>query len=210
MIGLIADEQNGFRRGRSCSEHIFLVTSIIRNRLTEGKDTFIAFVDKEKAFDWIRRPLLYYLLLECNIDGKIYKAIKALYTNNTVKVRINASLETDWFRQVDPLSATLFNIFINGLVENLKLLNIGININGKIISILLYADDIILLAKSEPELQSLLLALESWCKYWQLNVNISKTKIIHFRNIRKKCTKFKFVFYENELGIVDSFGFLFT
>ena len=111
-------------------------------------------------------------------------------------------------RQGDPLSATLFNIFVNGLVENIKLLNIGININGKIISILLYADDIILLAKSEPELQSLLLALESWCKYWQVNVNISKTKIIHFRNIRKKCTKFKFVFNETELGIVDSYKYL--
>ena len=178
-------------------------------------------------FDWIRRPLLYHLLLECNIDGKIYKAIKALYTDNTAQVRINASLETDWFQvpsgvcQGDPLSATLFNIFINGLVENLKLLNIGININekvenlnigininGKVISILLYADDIILLAKSEPELQSLLLALESWCKYWQLNVNISKTKIIHFRNIRKNCTKFKFVFNETELGIVDSYKYL--
>ena len=162
MLGLIADEQNGFRRGCSCSEHIFLATSIICNRLTEGKDTFIAFVDMEKAFDWIRRPLLYYLLLECNIDGKIYKAIKALYTNNTAQLRINASLETDWFqvpsgvRQGDPLSATLFNIFINGLVENIKLLNIGININGKLISILLYADDIILLAKSEPELQRIL------------------------------------------------------
>ena len=33
MLGLIADEQNGFRRGRSCSEHIFLVTSIIRSRV---------------------------------------------------------------------------------------------------------------------------------------------------------------------------------
>ena len=128
-------------------------------------------MDMEKAFDWIRRLLLYYLLLECDIDGKIYKAIKALYTDNTAQIRINASLETDWFQvpsgvhQGDPLSATLFNIFMNGLVENLKLLNIGLNINGKIIYLLLYADDIILLARSEAKLQSLLLALESWCKY---------------------------------------------
>ena len=41
----------------------------------------------------------------------------------------------------------------------------------------------ILLARSEAELQSLLFSLESWCKYWQLNVKISKTEIIHFLDL---------------------------
>ena len=39
------DEQNGFRRGRSCQEHVFSLTSIIRNRVSEGKPTFASFVD---------------------------------------------------------------------------------------------------------------------------------------------------------------------
>ena len=30
---IIADEQNGFRKGRSCSDHIFSLASIIKNRL---------------------------------------------------------------------------------------------------------------------------------------------------------------------------------
>ena len=84
MLDLISDEQNGFRRGRSCTDHIFTVSSIVKNRLNQGLDTFAALVDLEKAFDWITRSLLFFKLLEFNIDGKIYRAIKALYTNNKV------------------------------------------------------------------------------------------------------------------------------
>ena len=75
---LLTDEQNGFRRGRSCSEHIFILTSLINNRLQLGLDTYIALIDMKLAFDSINRDLLMYRLLEINIDGKIYNAIKAI------------------------------------------------------------------------------------------------------------------------------------
>ena len=61
------------------------------------------------------------------------------------------------------------------MIEHLKLLGLGINIGNDIkICILMYADDIILLANTEAELQSLLLALETWCKQWQLSVTLIK------------------------------------
>ena len=59
--------------------------------------------------------------------------------------------------QGDPLSPNLFNIFINELVKYLKSLKIGIDIGHDLkISVLLYADDIILLGSDETGLQSLL------------------------------------------------------
>ena len=48
---IVADEQNGFRKHRSCLDHIFSLTSIIRCRKAQKKPTFVAFVDMEKAFD---------------------------------------------------------------------------------------------------------------------------------------------------------------
>ena len=38
---IIVDEQNGFRKGRSCEEHVFTLTNIIKNRLSNGRSTFI-------------------------------------------------------------------------------------------------------------------------------------------------------------------------
>ncbi len=40
-------------------------------------------------------------------------------------------------------------IFINGLIEDIKRLNRSIDINGRNVSILLYADDIMLFSENE-------------------------------------------------------------
>ena len=54
---LIVDEQNGFRPGRSCTDHICCLSSIIRNRNTDNLSTYCAFIDLRKAFDWVNRDL---------------------------------------------------------------------------------------------------------------------------------------------------------
>ena len=102
-----------------------------------------------------------YRLLSYGINGKIYKAIHSLYNKTVSCVRLNHNV-TDWFpltsgvKQGDNLSPTLFCFNINDLAETLKRLNIGIKVNGKNICVLLYADDIVLLAENEKDLQTLL------------------------------------------------------
>ena len=63
-----------------------------------------------------------------------------------------------------------------------------------IFSILLYADDIVCLAETENDLQSILFIIENWCKKWRLEVNLTKTNILHVRNPRKPQSKFTFLF----------------
>ena len=75
---LFPEEQNGFRKGRSCEDHIFSLTSLVKNCLVSNLPTFCAFVDLEKAFDWINRDLLLYRLLCTGIDGNFYQSIKSL------------------------------------------------------------------------------------------------------------------------------------
>jgi len=50
------------------------------------------------------------------------------------------------------------------------------------VSMLLYVDDVALLAPDEQSLQLMLNCLNVWCKKWRLQLNQSKTKVIHFRN----------------------------
>ena len=91
FLDLFVDEQNGFRRQRSCEDHIFALTSLITKQL------FAAFIDMEKAFDRIDRDLLMYRLLEYNIDGKMYRAIQGLYQNTESCIRIN-NLLSEWLQ----------------------------------------------------------------------------------------------------------------
>jgi hypothetical protein len=46
--------------------------------------------------------------------------------------------------------------------------------------VLLYVDDIILLAESESDLQNFLKVFESYCWLWKLKVNVEKNENIDF------------------------------
>ena len=56
LLNLIADEQNGFRKDRYCEDHVFVLDSVVKNRLNNGQSTYVSFVDMAKAFDWVNRP----------------------------------------------------------------------------------------------------------------------------------------------------------
>ena len=43
---------------RSCEDHIFTITSDIKNRKRLNIDTFAAFIDFKKAFDFVNRNLI--------------------------------------------------------------------------------------------------------------------------------------------------------
>ena len=62
LLNLIADKQNGFRKDRSCEDHVFVLDSVVKNRLNNGQSTYVAFVDMAKAFDWVNRDFLLYKL----------------------------------------------------------------------------------------------------------------------------------------------------
>ena len=210
---IIVDEQNGFRKNRSCEDHIFSLSSVINNRMLEKKQTFAAFIDMNKAFDCINRDFLYYKLLHNNITGNIYYAIKAVYSNTLSAVLVNDVL-TDWFitesgvRQGDNLSPTLFALYVNDLALEINAQNLGVEFDNSRLSILLYADDIVLISENEKNLQKMLKLVDKWCSKWQMKVNISKTKVIHFRKIRKNETKYKFKIGENEIEKVACYKYL--
>ena len=133
---LLVSEQNGFRKQRSCQDHLFSLNAVVKNRLSKNMSTYAAFIDLRKAFDCVNREFLYYKLGKCGIVGKLYFAIKSLYKQTESCVQLN-DIYTDWFniesgvRQGDSLSPTLFALYVNDLAKGLNKLNLGIDINGR-------------------------------------------------------------------------------
>ncbi len=119
------------------------------------------------------------------VNGKLLGAVKSLYASISSCVRVNG-LKTEWFdvhtglRQGCSLSPQLFNMFINDLAMNIKALGKGIELENELESILLYADDIVLLAANEADLQFMLDMLHEWCDRNSMVLNCSKSNIVHF------------------------------
>ncbi len=62
--------------------------------------------------------------------------------------------------------------------------------------------------ESEEKLQSMIKYVEIWCKKWRLKVNTDKTKVVHFRSKRKRCTEFNFTFDNSPLNVVNKYKYL--
>ena len=194
---LIVNEQNGFRAERSCLDHIFVLQNTLNIRNQLNSHTFCAFIDFKKAFDYVDREALLYKLRNLGIVGNFYHTIRALYTGAKSCVQVNEKL-TDWFnvdsgvRQGDSLSPTLFSLFLNDLATEIKELDVGIMVAGMCLSILLYADDIVLCAPTAEKLQLMLDVVGKWCRKWGMQINAKKSQILHVRNPQRPRSSFQF------------------
>ena len=213
--GGLVEEQNGFRTGRSCTEHIFTLQSVIQSRQCNNLSTFVTFIDFSKAFDRINRESLLYKLFNnpCPIDGKMYSIIKTLYTDTESCININ-EYRTDWFetlqgvRQGDNLSPTLFAVFVNDLAVRIKEMNIGVKMGEIHIPILLYADDVAILSETEADMQTMLNCINEWCEKWSMSVNLKKTQTVHYRKPTMEHTDTKLYFGNNEIKFVQFYKYL--
>ena len=211
---IYAEEQNGFRRLRSCLDHLFTLTTVIRNRKMQKLPTYCAFIDFEKAFDSVNHTFLWFKMSACGIHGKLLNIVRTMYANLQNCVRVGGRL-TDWFaqaagvRQGDTLAPTLFALYINDLAPEINELGCGVCIGEDTrLSILLYADDIVLLSESPDDLQAQLDVLNNWSTRWKLGINTDKTQIVHFRRASDPITQFVFKLGLTPLDLVTSYRYL--
>ena len=96
-----------------------------------------------------------------------------------------------YFREMNYLPHCFFN---NDLVEDLRGLNLGINIGESQIFALLYAADIGLIADFSEKLPKLVQHVKLWCNKWRFSINTEKTQIVHLRKTTTPKTDLIFIF----------------
>ena len=129
------------------------------------------FVDFRKCFDTVWTDgLLYKMLHYYNISPKFTRLTQNMYSKLRARVNYNGSL-TDYFRitigtrQGCNLSPQFFNLYTNDLPLLLqKSFCDPVSLGNKNINVLLYADDMLILSRSEWGLRRSLKVLEAYCK----------------------------------------------
>ena len=208
----ISNNQFGFQRGKSTTDCIFILSSIISKTLYQGEKLYCVFLDYEKAFDNIDRNLLWQKLISEHVSTKLVIAIRSMY--NTVKscIRYQASRSSFFeshvgLKQGDPSSPLMFMLFINDITESINSNFEDIfTVDELKIFMMLYADDAVIFAKSPKVLQSMLNDIETYCVTWGLKINTTKTKAMIFE--RGRNTTYNFYLNNTKLDLVSSFKYL--
>ena len=92
----LVDEQNGFRKDRNTIDQVSSLTNLIETRQKRKLSTFCAFIDFKKAFDLTDRNLLTERINSLGVEGRMFNALKSLYTSVNSCVRVYGFL-TVWF-----------------------------------------------------------------------------------------------------------------
>ena len=110
--------------------------------------------------------------------------------------------------QGDSLSPTLFAAYINELESRMNAIEgMGVKINGVKVSVLMYADDLVLLSQTEDRLQRGINALHSFCTENNITVNTSKSKLMYVS--KRRPAKLPVIEYSFQpLQLIDSFKYL--
>ena len=76
------------------------------------------------------------------------------------------------------------------------------------ISVLAYADDLVLISPTQAGLQQLIIITNDWCQKWRLQVNTGKTKVMHVRKPEVCQTQYQFTYGDLTLEKVEQYRYL--
>uniref|UniRef100_A0AAV2LL43 Reverse transcriptase domain-containing protein n=1 Tax=Knipowitschia caucasica TaxID=637954 RepID=A0AAV2LL43_KNICA len=172
----IQEGQCGFRPGRGTLDQLYTLHRILEGSWEFAQPVHMCFVDLEKAFDCVPRGVLWGVLREYGVGGPLLRAIRSLYDC----VRIAGS-KSDLFpvnvglRQACPLSPVLFTVFMDRISRRSQGSE-GVRFGDHRISSLLFADDVVLLAPTNQDLQHALGRFAAECEAAGMRISTSKSE----------------------------------
>ena len=142
--------------------------------------------------------------------------LQHIYSSSNARTKLlgRMSRKIDIFvgtEQGHPLSPELFKIYINDLsasLNNIKGTAVPL-LNNKSVTLLLWADDLVLLALNKETLQKQLDVLYDYRVEWGLSVNMKKTAVMVFNKAGRilNCSR-GFTFNNTEIDTVNSYCYL--
>ena len=176
----INQEQCGFVEDTGTRNAIFIVRTLCERAIEVQHDLYLCFIDYAKAFDKVKHEDLFEFLQNLDIDGKDLRLIRNLYWEQSAAIRIDGNIGKytqirRGVRQGCVFSPDLFNLYSENILRDLNDIK-GCIVGGYNLNNVRYADDAVLIAGSESELQELLNTVVDASLHRGLSINIKKTQ----------------------------------
>lgn len=152
-----AEEQQGFTKGRSITDAVFIIKQIKEKATEYNTPAYICFINLTKAFDRVRLGDILHILMEDKAPANITKIIHKLNSNNVTKVKAGDQFTENIptpgaIRQSDSLSHFLLNLLMDKIITKVTCLNLGYRLGNRRVGMVCYADDAAIIAESENDL----------------------------------------------------------
>eukprot|EP00111_Clytia_hemisphaerica_P019553 TCONS_00057647-protein len=179
------DTQFGFTSDASTIHAELLIRDTISFYNSKGSPVYICSLDAEKAFDSCNWYVLFEKLKnQRKLPDVVLRFLIKLYINGEAATKYRNFITSPFrlaqgVRQGSILSPYLYNFYTEDIIDNIQRLNIGTYLPGQInTSIIVFADDIILLSPNLKHLQQMinectLFGIENGLKF-----NPSKTQFL--------------------------------
>ena len=148
------------------------------------------YLDVRKAFDSVWHDV-WCKLWEKGVRGRLWQTIRNMYAKMRSRVRVNGVLSPEFpvlrgTAQGCTLSPLLFNIFIDGLLEDIQTAGLGVEVGNGVIGGLMFADDFAGLAPSAGQLQQLINKAAQYLQQWGLSAIVNKSAVHNHGCVRSK------------------------
>ena len=175
-------EQAGFTKGQGCPLQVFSAYLLLELAKSQGQQLFIAYMDYEKAFDFLNRKLLIDKLQKKKAGSKFTSAIHRMYSKTSYTPKISDSMLGDSIvtnhgvTQGKKSSANLYSFFVSDMGECLGEYDDDFMDPANLCQL---ADDTAAFAATLETIASKLTALFVYSKENHQSANIGKTKYLH-------------------------------
>lgn len=167
-------------------------------------------VDLNKAFDRVNHAYLWKVLEKFRFPPALIDCLKYIYQNASSRILVNGFLTNEInidssVRQGCPLSMILFVLYIEPLLRKIADNIAGILVYNKFITVMAFADDIVVFVRNDVEFDLLLYIFETFSRYADIKINLKKSVFLRFNRaplgpqfIREtSCLKVLGVIFEN-------------
>ncbi|CAK9816254.1 Retrovirus-related Pol polyprotein from type-2 retrotransposable element R2DM [Anthophora plagiata] len=170
--------QKGFTSEDGCKSNITILNSAIEEMKIKGGGV-VTVIDISKAFDTIPHDALSDALESKGVPLAVSKYIKEMYNGCRTVIQCKNSEKVEMgllrgVKQGDPLSPLLFNLVLDPVIEKLDETTKGIQLGENRVSILAFADDLVLIANNEKEAQKQSNIINEYLKKLKMKINIGK------------------------------------
>lgn len=158
-----AEQSYGFRPGRGCKDALRRV-----DQLLKAGYTWVVDADLQKYFDTIPRDLLMRLVAERIADGRVLQLIRRYLEQGVLEN----------MRYWQPERGTPQGAVISPLLSNIYLNPLDHLMTDSGVEMVRYADDFVLLCRSEQEARQALALVQRWTMGVGLTLHSEKTRIV--------------------------------